>query len=89
MIHTDLELIEGMIKNTEATPKNRAACGHLKRVIIRFLFLFTHLYLAVVHFLIIDEGRQFFDDEAVGRRGRLKKNKVEMLFPELRGNYED
>lgn len=71
--------------NKENSPTENSAAGFpLETVVIRFLFLFTHLYLAAVHFFVVEEGRQFFRDEAAGRRKRLKRNKVERLFPNLR-----
>lgn len=36
MITPDLELIKDMTETAEVKPKNRAACGHLKRVVIWF-----------------------------------------------------
>ena len=85
MITPDLDLIKGVTETTERTPKNRAACGHLKRVVIRrMVFFFCHTYLAFLHGFKPSEGVQFFRDEAFGRRVRLRKLALKKKMPDLR-----
>jgi len=73
------------LKTTDTdSPKNGVARGLLDTLVIRFLFLFTHLYLGFIHFFIVDEGRLFFGDESAGRKRRLKQEKIKTLFPNLR-----
>jgi len=80
-----LDLMKMKTENTEPTPENRAACGHMKRGVIRLTFAFVHLWLAMTHFWDIEEGQQFFADERDGRRRRLKRAAINKIFPHLDG----
>ena len=73
------------MKKKECHSENGAAGFPLETFVIRFVFVFIHLYLAFVHFFIVAEGMQFFSDEAAGRRRRLKQEKINELFPSFKG----
>ena len=54
----------------------------VKRLVIRFAFVICHLWLAVTHFCLIEEGRTFFRDEREGRNRRMKREAINTKFPD-------